>query len=61
MMDKDYNIDSAIADLADAQDWIAAELADRDNPSREKLAQAVINIGESIQILVDYEEVTNGK
>lgn len=57
-MDKDYNIDSAIADLADVQDWIAVELANRDNPSREKLAQAVINIGESIQILVDYEERT---
>lgn len=57
-MDKNYSIDSAIADLADAQDWIAAELADRDDPSREKLAQAVINIGESIQILVDCEEQT---
>lgn len=57
-MNREYSIDDAIADLSDAQDWIAAELADKDNPSRERLAQAVINIGESIQILVDYEEQT---
>lgn len=57
-MNREYSIDDAIADLSDAQDWIAAELADKDNPSREKLAQAIINIGESIQILVDYEEQT---
>ena len=57
-MNREYNIDDAIADLSDAQDWIATQLADKDNPSREKLAQAVINIGESIQILVDYEEQT---
>lgn len=57
-MNSDYSIDDAIADLSDAQDWIAIQLADKDNPSREKLAQAVINIGESIQILVDYEEQT---
>lgn len=57
-MNREYSIDDAIADLSDAQDWIATQLADKDNPSREKLAQAVINIGESIQILVDYEEQT---
>lgn len=57
-MNREYSIDDAIADLSDAQDWIAVQLADKDNPSREKLAQAVINIGESIQILVDYEERT---
>nr|DAX72330.1 MAG TPA: hypothetical protein [Caudoviricetes sp.] len=57
-MNREYSIDDAIADLSDAQDWIAIQLADKDNPSREKLAQAVINIGESIQILVDYEEQT---
>lgn len=57
-MNREYSIDDAIADLSDAQDWIAIQLADKDNPSREKLAQAVISIGESIQILVDYEEQT---
>lgn len=57
-MNREYSIDDTIADLSDAQDWIAIQLADKDNPSREKLAQAVINIGESIQILVDYEEQT---
>lgn len=57
-MNREYSIDDAIADLSDAQDWIAVQLADKDNPIREKLAQAVINIGESIQILVDYEEQT---
>lgn len=57
-MNREYSIDDAIADISDAQDWIAIQLADKDNPSREKLAQAVINIGESIQILVDYEEQT---
>ena len=57
-MNREYNIDDAIADLSDAQDWIAIQLVDKDNPAREKLAQAVINIGESIQILVDYEEQT---
>ena len=57
-MNREYSIDDAIADLSDAQDWIAIQLADKDNPSRERLAQAVINIGESIQILVDYEEQT---
>lgn len=57
-MNREYSIDDTIADLSDAQDWIAKELAGQDNPSREKLAQAVINIGESIQILVDYEEQT---
>nr|DAP10691.1 MAG TPA: hypothetical protein [Caudoviricetes sp.] len=57
-MNREYSIDDAIADLSDAQDWIAIQLADKDNPSREKLAQAIINIGESIQILVDYEEQT---
>lgn len=57
-MNREYSIDDAIADLSDAQDWIAIQLADKDNPSREKLAHAVINIGESIQILVDYEEQT---
>ncbi len=57
-MNREYSIDDAIADLSDVQDWIAIQLADKDNPSREKLAQAIINIGESIQILVDYEEQT---
>lgn len=56
MSSKDYNVDSAVADLADAQDWLAKELADPDNDHREKLAKAIILIGDAIDIIVDYDE-----
>lgn len=56
MSDEDYNVDSAVADLADAQDWLAKELVDPDNDHREKLAKAIILIGDAIDIIVDYDE-----
>nr|DAP75569.1 MAG TPA: hypothetical protein [Caudoviricetes sp.] len=56
MSSEDYNVDSAVADLADAQDWLAKELSDPDNDHREKLAKAIILIGDAIDIIVDYDE-----
>lgn len=56
MSDEAYNVDSAVADLADAQDWLAKELADPDNDHRERLAKAIILIGDAIDIIVDYDE-----
>ena len=56
MSSEDYNVDSAVADLADAQDWLAKELSDPDNDHHEKLAKAIILIGDAINIIVDYDE-----
>lgn len=56
MSDEAYNVDSAVSDLADAQDWLAKELSDHDNDHREKLAKAIILIGDAIDIIVDYDE-----
>lgn len=56
MSDKVINEDYAISYLQDVQDWLASELSDPDSEYREKLARAIILVGDAIDIIVDYEE-----
>ena len=56
MSDKVINEDYAISYLQDVQDWLAGELSDPDSEYREKLARAIILVGDAIDIIVDYEE-----
>lgn len=56
MSDKVINEDYAISYLQDVQDWLASELSDPDGEYREKLARAIILVGDAIDIIVDYEE-----
>ena len=56
MSDKVINEDYAISYLQDVQDWLANELSDPDSEYREKLARAIILVGDAIDIIVDYEE-----
>lgn len=56
MSDKVINEDYAISYLQDVQDWLAQELSDPDSEYREKLARAIILVGDAIDIIVDYEE-----
>nr|DAQ38377.1 MAG TPA: hypothetical protein [Caudoviricetes sp.] len=56
MSDKVINEDYAISYLQDVQDWLASELSDPDSEYREKLAKAIILVGDAIDIIVDYEE-----
>ena len=49
------NTDTAIANLADVQDWLAQELAEVDQEYRFELAEAIIAIDKTISTLVQYQ------
>lgn len=49
------NTDTAIANLADVQDWLAQELAEVDQDYRYELAEAIIAIDKTISTLVQYQ------
>lgn len=49
------NTDTAIANLADVQDWLAQELAEVDQDYRLELAEAIIAIDKTISTLVQYQ------
>lgn len=49
------NTDTAIANLADVQDWLAQELAEVDQDYRIELAEAIIAIDKTISTLAQYQ------
>lgn len=49
------NTDTAIANLADVQDWLAHELAEVDQDYRTELAEAIIAIDKTISTLAQYQ------
>lgn len=49
------NTDTAIANLADVQDWLAQELAEVDQDYRLELAEAIIAIDKTISTLAQYQ------
>lgn len=49
------NTDTAIANLADVQDWLAQELAEVDQDYRYELAEAIMAIDKTISTLVQYQ------
>lgn len=49
------NTDTAIANLADVQDWLAQELAEVNQDYRTELAEAIIAIDKTISTLVQYQ------
>nr|DAP87825.1 MAG TPA: protein of unknown function (DUF4094) [Caudoviricetes sp.] len=49
------NTDTAIANLADVQDWLAQELAEVDQDYRYELAEAIMSIDKTISTLVQYQ------
>lgn len=49
------NTDTAIASLADVQDWLAQELAEVDQDYRYELAEAIMSIDKTISTLVQYQ------
>nr|DAT48149.1 MAG TPA: hypothetical protein [Caudoviricetes sp.] len=49
------NTDTAIANLADVQDWLAQELAEVNQDYRTELAEAIIAIDKTISTLAQYQ------